>query len=203
MQLPLSDYGRGAELATALIGTAPRVWHGVEKLTAPAEVDALLAAHGFAGSCRPGELDGVRELRTELRGIVDVLVGLSGGGGAGVDGAGATAEAGTDGVAAVVRRASALALGGLTLGGGERPDWVFGSDAGLVEGLAAVTGVGLLGAVRALGPARFRACAAPFCEGAFVDVSRAGRRRYCMPELCGNRVNVANHRARRRSAGPR
>jgi predicted RNA-binding Zn ribbon-like protein len=34
----------------------------------------------------------------------------------------------------------------------------------------------------------------------FVDTSRAGRRRYCVPEVCGNRVNVANHRARRRAA---
>jgi predicted RNA-binding Zn ribbon-like protein len=180
VQLALSDYPRGAELATALISTAPRVWHGVEKLTSPGEVDALLAAHGVAGSCTPDQLAGVRDLRTELRAIVDEAV----------DG---------EGVDAVVRHASALATGALTLGEGDRPDWVFRSDAGLVEGLAAVTGVGLLGAVRALGPRRFRACAAGFCEGAFVDVSRAGRRRYCMPDLCGNRVNVANHRARRRS----
>jgi predicted RNA-binding Zn ribbon-like protein len=181
VQLALSDYPCGAELATALISTAPRVWHGTEKLTSPGEVDALLAAHGFTGTCTPAELDGVRDLRTELRTIVDEAV----------EGEGADV---------VVRRASALAAGGLTLGEGDRPDWVFGSDAGLVEGLAAVTGVGLLGAVRALGPQRFRACAAPFCAGAFVDVSRAGRRRYCMPDLCGNRVNVANHRARRRSS---
>ncbi|MCE0764459.1 CGNR zinc finger domain-containing protein [Pseudonocardia kujensis] len=181
----MSDYPRGAELAGALVATAPRVWHGVEKLGTPGEVDALLAEHGFAGSCTPAELDGVRDLRTELRAIVDAAV--------------AGEETGV-----VVRRASALAAGGLTLGEagparGGLPAWVFGSDAGLVEGLAAVTGVGLLGAVRALGPERFRACAAPFCEGAFVDVSRAGRRRYCMPDLCGNRVHVANHRARRRS----
>jgi predicted RNA-binding Zn ribbon-like protein len=35
----------------------------------------------------------------------------------------------------------------------------------------------------------------------FVDTSRAGRRRYCVPEVCGNRINVAAHRARRRAAG--
>lgn len=32
----------------------------------------------------------------------------------------------------------------------------------------------------------------------FVDTSRAGPRRYCTPDPCGNRLNVANHRARRR-----
>ncbi|MGW6399398.1 CGNR zinc finger domain-containing protein [Streptomyces sp. NPDC055134] len=46
----------------------------------------------------------------------------------------------------------------------------------------------------------------------FVDTSKAGRRRYCTPEVCGNRRNVANYRARRlaggegqpsRTAGPR
>jgi predicted RNA-binding Zn ribbon-like protein len=31
----------------------------------------------------------------------------------------------------------------------------------------------------------------------FIDTTRPGRRRYCMPGLCGNRINVANHRARR------
>jgi predicted RNA-binding Zn ribbon-like protein len=35
----------------------------------------------------------------------------------------------------------------------------------------------------------------------FVDVSRGGRRRYCMPDLCGNRINVANHRQRRNALG--
>ncbi|MFI0465948.1 CGNR zinc finger domain-containing protein [Saccharopolyspora sp. 5N102] len=61
-------------------------------------------------------------------------------------------------------------------------------------------GTGLLGALRALGHDRFRDCASPGCNGVFVDTSRAGRRRYCMPELCGNRLNVANHRARRQAA---
>ncbi|WP_333908532.1 CGNR zinc finger domain-containing protein [Solicola gregarius] len=38
-------------------------------------------------------------------------------------------------------------------------------------------------------------CQSPTCDGMFVDTSRAGRRRYCMPELCGNRANVVNVRA--------
>ncbi|MFE5025688.1 CGNR zinc finger domain-containing protein [Streptomyces sp. NPDC056656] len=35
----------------------------------------------------------------------------------------------------------------------------------------------------------------------FVDTSKAGRRRYCAPEVCGNRRNVANYRARRPAGG--
>ncbi|MFI9778449.1 CGNR zinc finger domain-containing protein [Streptomyces sp. NPDC051956] len=37
----------------------------------------------------------------------------------------------------------------------------------------------------------------------FVDTSKAGRRRYCTPEVCGNRRNVANYRARRLASGGR
>jgi len=59
--------------------------------------------------------------------------------------------------------------------------------------------LGLLGVLRALDAHRFRACASPTCSGVFVDTSRAGRRRYCMPDLCGNRANVAAHRARGRA----
>ncbi|MEV7379817.1 CGNR zinc finger domain-containing protein [Streptomyces lydicus] len=37
--------------------------------------------------------------------------------------------------------------------------------------------------------------------GVFIDTTRRGRCRYCMPGLCGNGINVANHRARQ--AAPR
>ncbi|KZF07597.1 MULTISPECIES: CGNR zinc finger domain-containing protein [unclassified Rhodococcus (in: high G+C Gram-positive bacteria)] len=43
--------------------------------------------------------------------------------------------------------------------------------------------------------------AAPTCNRVFVDVSRGGRRRYCMPDLCGNRINAADHRQRRNALG--
>ena len=70
-------------------------------------------------------------------------------------------------------------------------------DADLAEHLALVCAVGILGVVASLGPERFRPCTAPTCSGAFIDTTRPGRRRCCMPDICGNRVNVANHRARR------
>ncbi|MDR6909325.1 putative RNA-binding Zn ribbon-like protein [Rhodococcus fascians] len=63
------------------------------------------------------------------------------------------------------------------------------------------TGYALLSALRILGFERFRAYASPTCNGVFVDVSRGGRRRYCMPDLCGSRINVANHRQRRNARG--
>jgi predicted RNA-binding Zn ribbon-like protein len=48
--------------------------------------------------------------------------------------------------------------------------------------------------------ARVRECAAPDCAFLFVDTSRAGRRRWCAMERCGNREHVRKHR-RRRSNG--
>jgi predicted RNA-binding Zn ribbon-like protein len=175
----------GAELVTALIGTAPRVWHGVEKLAGPEDLDALLAGLALSSGGRvldPAQLEAVRQLRSELRTIVD------------------GAEEGE-----AIRLASALtarARASLTLTGEERWRWTYEATGDLADELAGIAGVGLLGVLRTLGVERFRACAAPDCEGAFVDASRSGRRRYCMPDLCGNRVNVARHRARRRGASP-
>jgi predicted RNA-binding Zn ribbon-like protein len=92
-------------------------------------------------------------------------------------------------------------VGALTLVGDEggRRGWYARTapDADLADDVALICAVGILGVVRSLGPERFRPCAAPTCSGAFIDTTRPGRRRYCMPDICGNRINVANHRARR------
>jgi predicted RNA-binding Zn ribbon-like protein len=46
--------------------------------------------------------------------------------------------------------------------------------------------------------ARLRECAAPDCAFLFVDTSRAGRRRWCAMDRCGNREHVRKHRSRQR-----
>lgn len=43
--------------------------------------------------------------------------------------------------------------------------------------------------------ARIRVCAAENCGLLLVDTSRAGRRRWCSMELCGNRTKVRTHRS--------
>jgi predicted RNA-binding Zn ribbon-like protein len=45
---------------------------------------------------------------------------------------------------------------------------------------------------------RLRECAAEDCAFLFVDTSRAGARRWCATNRCGNRQRVRNHRRRRR-----
>ncbi|WP_232663018.1 CGNR zinc finger domain-containing protein [Pseudonocardia sp. TRM90224] len=186
MQVALDDYVRGAVVVTDLVNTAPEVWpHKGDLLDAPAALGRFLAEHRVRYPEEPtaGDLDAVRELRGALRELLE-----------------------SDDAAHVAERAAELvARGGvgpaLSHVVGERWDWCVRSrpDARPADLLALVTAIGLLGTLRTLGHTRFRECASPTCAGLFVDTSRAGRRRYCEPAVCGNRINVANHRARRRA----
>ncbi|CCH31333.1 hypothetical protein BN6_40470 [Saccharothrix espanaensis DSM 44229] len=178
--MPIADYPAGAALATDLVTTSPTV-RGVDALPDPDALAGLLARHGIdAEPPTADDVFAVRLLRFDVRGIVETE----------------TVEQAVAGAGVLIGRA---ALGPvLRRDAEERWQWHVPTEPGapLADRLAAVIGVALLGVVRSLGHDRFRACAAPGCRGVFVDASRAGRRRYCTPELCGNRVNVANHRRR-------
>lgn len=58
----------------------------------------------------------------------------------------------------------------------------------------------MIDVVRADGLDLLKHCAAPGCHQVLVDLSRNRSRRFC-DTGCGNRVNVAAYRARRRAAG--
>jgi predicted RNA-binding Zn ribbon-like protein len=47
---------------------------------------------------------------------------------------------------------------------------------------------------------RVRECDGENCGWLFLDTSKAGRRRWCSMDICGNRAKVARHRQRRASA---
>lgn len=195
MQVALDDYAWAARVATELVNTTAEVWRGDDRLPDTAALVAFADLHG-GRSAHPGtgaalaglarragaaELHAVRELRGPVRELIDRpgrdrLI------------TGATALTGSG-------RGAALAGDPARPG---RAGWAVGlrEGAGIAEALSLVCGIGILGTVRALGEERFRPCGAPTCRGAFIDTTRPGRRRYCMPGLCGNRVNVANHRAR-------
>jgi predicted RNA-binding Zn ribbon-like protein len=178
--IPIADYAAGAEVANGLVSTSPDV-RGAEALSGPADLAGLLAAYDFR-TPTVEDVEQVRLLRREVRAVMEADTEERA-----VEGA--ALMAGHVGLSPVLRRDPS-----------GRWQWYVPTarDASLVGEVAAVVGVALLGLVRALGHERFRACAAPGCGGVFADASRAGRRRYCMPERCGNRMNVANHRARRR-----
>jgi len=175
MLVMLDDYVQHAEVATKLVNTAPLVWStGVDHLGDVPALREFLSVHGLV-TARPaaGDLAAVHHLRDRLRPVVEHA-----------DLAGASAlTGGASAVTIVPDRGWAVDV----------PD-----DAAAGRLLAVVAGLGVLGARLRLGPDRFRTCAAG-CLGLFIDTSRAGRRRFCMPELCGNRINTARHRARRRS----
>jgi predicted RNA-binding Zn ribbon-like protein len=185
VQILLDDYATGAAVATDLVNTAPEVMTSTgEVLRDPAALRRFLAEHGLPeGSPTPDDLRAVHALRRTLRELL--------------------AEPDP---AVTVERAGAIAAAtgtgpSLRLGADGRGHWFVRPrpDAGPADRLALVTTTALLSVLRVLGPGRFRRCSSPTCAGMFVDTSRAGRRRYCVPEVCGNRVNVANHRARRRT----
>ncbi|MER7081773.1 CGNR zinc finger domain-containing protein [Saccharopolyspora kobensis] len=182
----MSDYARGAALAADLVNSAPEVRRiSGEVLVDPAALGRFLAERGLDHEPVAEDLVQVLELRRELRAVLEAR-----------DEDGVAEAAGE-----LVRRASA----GPVLGRDADGRWQWQVEtaprASLADELAVLAGLGLLGALRALGHERFRPCASPVCDGVFVDTSKAGRRRYCTPGLCGNRINVANHRARRRERG--
>lgn len=192
MRISIADYAVGAAVAGDLANTSPTVQATAgDALPTPEALTRFLAGHGLrldALADRPPTGDDVREvhlLRREARGVVETE----------------TEEQAVAGAAVLAGRAGLSPV--LDRDAGGRWQWYVPTAPGAspAEELAALIGVGLLGAVRALGHGRFRACVAPGCRGVFVDVSRGGRRIYCMPDLCGNRLNVANHRARQRLGG--
>ncbi|GAA2778630.1 CGNR zinc finger domain-containing protein [Saccharopolyspora taberi] len=181
MKLLFNDYVSGAGMATDLVNTSPVVRSAGEVLTDPAALTRFLAEHGIESEAVPADLDEVLALRGKVR---DLL------------------EADEDRAAAGANALIANATPVLHRDGEGDWQWYVTTSPGasLADQLGVLIGVGLLGVLRALSHDRFRHCASPVCEGMFVDTSKAGRRRYCMPELCGNRVNVARHRARQRES---
>ena len=69
------------------------------------------------------------------------------------------------------------------------------------EALARVVGP-LVEAIAAGQTGRFRICANDGCREALLDLSRAGRRRWCDMASCGNRAKVQRYRSRQRAAEP-
>ncbi len=50
-------------------------------------------------------------------------------------------------------------------------------------------------------PARIRLCQSANCERLFLDTSKAGRRRWCEMQTCGNRAKARRHARRHSQAG--
>ncbi len=82
-------------------------------------------------------------------------------------------------------------------------DWhihYFVPGATLAEHLAVDGGMALAHVVAAEEIDRLRVCEAPDCDAVLLDLSRNRSKRYCDARTCGNRLNVAAYRERKRSA---
>ena len=82
-------------------------------------------------------------------------------------------------------------------------DWhihYFAPGASLADHLAVDGGMALAHVVAAEEVERLRVCEAPGCEAVLLDLSRNRSKRYCDARTCGNRLNVAAYRERKRSA---
>ena len=84
-------------------------------------------------------------------------------------------------------------------------DWhvhYFAPGASLADHLAVDGGMALAHLVTLGETGRLRVCAAPDCQAVLVDLSRNRSKRYCDARSCGNRLNVAAYRARKRLSSP-
>ncbi|MET8685596.1 CGNR zinc finger domain-containing protein [Streptomyces sp. NPDC004732] len=187
MKSPFSDYSLGAGLATDLVNTSALVRRSTgEVLVDTAALGRFLAEHHLAPAALPPsgrgptgrDLEQVLALRQEVRSLLES----------------ADENVLADRANALVERAGTRPV--LERDADGHWQWFVAAGPGLADELAALIGTGLLGVLHTLSGERIRHCASPVCDGMFVDTSKAGRRRYCTPGLCGNRLNVARHRAR-------
>jgi predicted RNA-binding Zn ribbon-like protein len=184
----LSVYAGGelwAALAatTELCNSGPPVWRD-ERLANPAQLQAFLDRHGIHPPQPVGERDvaAAQRLRRRLREVF----------------------AAADDQTAVERLNTLVDQAGLRPhlqrdGCTWRWDAAPPPDAPPTGYLVARTAVALLSLIAQDGTQRLHACAAEGCHGVFVDATRNRSRRYCVPQLCGNRTNLAAYRARRRA----
>ncbi len=74
----------------------------------------------------------------------------------------------------------------------------FAPGASLAEHVAVDGGMALAQVVAADETDRLRVCEAPDCQAVLIDLSRNRSKRYCDARTCGNRLNVAAYRQRKR-----
>ena len=156
-----------------------------DSLTTLPELAAWLAAHRVSGTQlqTEDELESVRALRTQLRTMW-------------------TARD-RDEAAGIVNALLEASHAQPYLSRHDEWDWhlhVTRHDAPLASRLGAEAAMGFLDLVRTDDLGRLRVCAADDCSDVLVDLSKNKSKRYCDTGNCGNRVNVAAYRARKRTS---
>ena len=154
-----------------------------EHLNGPAALSAFLRTHGdsYAGAVTERDVAAVRAVRKRLR---------------------AAFSAPTPQKAAAVLNAlleESGAVPHLTDHDGEPWHLHFTpGGAPLADRMAAEAAAALAVVIAEGGFERLRVCDGDRCEDVFVDSSKNRSRRFCSPEVCGNRASVAAYRRRQR-----
>lgn len=168
----------GGNLALDFLNTADWTAAGDvvhDKIAAPDDLRAWLAALGLQDATLPADLAEARALRGDLRALLQPN-SASGG---------------------LQRRAPSPALLRAARTALDHPPGSLPPSPAL--GLIALAGLALLADPRQ--SARIRECPGQDCGWRFLqeDAAGPGRRRWCMMETCGNRAKAARHYARRRA----
>ena len=169
--------------AAALVNTADSDGDALETEAGFAD---FLARHPFSGTIRgtAEERAAVRALRPRLRAIWQAI----------------QRDQAAELVNAILVEADARPY----LARHDTWDWhlhVTRPEAPLADRIAAEAAMGVLDLIRADALGRLRTCAADDCDHVLVDLSKNSSKRYCDTGNCGNRINVAAYRARKKQQG--
>jgi len=158
---------------------------GHEHLPDVEALEAFVSGHALSDApkaCR-SDLDAIRALRSSLRSVFE-----------------ATDEAAAGRVLNELLRTSGAHP--VLTNHGDGPWHLHYTPAGapLSARLTAETAMALSVVIAQGGFERLRTCDSDTCEDVFVDASKNRSRRYCSPEVCGNRASVRAYRERQRTA---
>ena len=175
----MSHYSNGATLATDLVNTYD-VYAREELLVSSAALVDFAADHGFdTEDVTTTDLKRLRTARTSLRSAM-------------LSGDEAVAVSALNALLATAQAKPRLVAG---------PDdeWTFAyadPEAGVSNRILAEATAEVLNEIRDDHMRWFSTCASSTCDDVFVDQSRNHSRRYCTPEVCGNREAQRAHRLR-------
>jgi CGNR zinc finger/Putative stress-induced transcription regulator len=174
--------GEAVELAVDLVNTF-NAWRKVENLTGTEALETLLRDHHrtHAGRITGRDVAEVRELRARLRAVFE-----------------ADERTAANVINSLLGESGALPR--LTNHDGSGWHLHYTSpEVPLAQELGAVTAMGLAIVISDDRWDRVHVCEGDGCLDVFVDMSRNRSRRFCSPEVCGNRASVAAYRQRAKS----